>query len=116
MSFRKDQLKICHNHGCKLKPVWQYLEILCCNFPLQSKALSTALRLQRYYSYFSKLSGTGSEGATIRVYIEKYVGPEAGAEALGKEAKEVLAPLVDVAYILSNIVKLTGRKEPTVIT
>jgi phosphoglucomutase len=63
-----------------------------------------------------RLSGTGSSGATIRVYVEQYVPPDAGADALGKDAAEALAPLVKVALGLADIEKLTGRAAPTVIT
>lgn len=63
-----------------------------------------------------RLSGTGSSGATIRMYIEKYVAPDAGEAALGLDTAEAVKPLVDAALAISNLVKLTGRKEPTVIT
>jgi hypothetical protein len=61
-------------------------------------------------------AGTGSSGATIRMYVEQYVAPEAGAEKLEQDVKAALAPLVDVALTLSNMKHLTGRAEPTVIT
>lgn len=63
-----------------------------------------------------RLSGTGSVGATIRVYVERYVAPEAGAEALGAATKDVVGSLVAVALQLSGIPELTGRTEPSVIT
>mmetsp|Transcript_8825 Transcript_8825/g.26425 ORF Transcript_8825/g.26425 Transcript_8825/m.26425 type:complete len:603 (+) Transcript_8825:130-1938(+) len=63
-----------------------------------------------------RLSGTGSSGATIRMYVEKYVAPEAGEEALGQDTSEAVAPLVKAALAMSDLVHLTGRKEPTVIT
>ena len=50
------------------------------------------------------------------MYVEKYVAPEAGKEALRQEAKDALAPLVQVALTLSDMAHLTGRDEPTVIT
>ena len=61
-------------------------------------------------------AGTGSAGATIRMYIEQYVAPEAGPEKLGADAAATLQPLVNVALTLSNMAKLTGRDKPTVIT
>lgn len=60
--------------------------------------------------------GTGSSGATIRMYVEQYVPPEAGAEKLNADAAATLQPLVNVALTLSNMAKLTGRDKPTVIT
>ena len=63
-----------------------------------------------------RLSGTGSSGATIRIYVEQYTPPSAGADALGRDAAEALAPLVKVALGLGDVAKLTGREAPTVIT
>ncbi|KAM7276213.1 hypothetical protein ACFE04_018079 [Oxalis oulophora] len=60
-----------------------------------------------------RLSGTGSEGATIRLYIEQY---EKDPAKTGRESSEALAPLVDVALQLSKMKEYTGRSEPTVIT
>lgn len=60
--------------------------------------------------------GTGSSGATIRVYVEKYVSADAGHEALNQETAKALKGLVDVALTLSDMQKLTGRDKPTVIT
>lgn len=60
-----------------------------------------------------RLSGTGSEGATIRVYIEQYVKD---AAKTGGEAAAVLAPLVEVALKLSKMQEFTGRSAPSVIT
>jgi len=60
-----------------------------------------------------RLSGTGSVGATLRVYIEKYE-PAGGNHNLPTAA--ALKELVDLALSLADIEKFTGRKEPTVIT
>lgn len=60
-----------------------------------------------------RLSGTGTEGATIRVYIESR---ETDASRLGLEVADALAPLVDAALSLSDLVARTGRSAPTVIT
>ncbi|WP_396206231.1 alpha-D-glucose phosphate-specific phosphoglucomutase [Gemmatimonas sp.] len=60
-----------------------------------------------------RLSGTGTEGATIRVYIESR---ETAPERLGMETADALRSLVDVALGLAQIVERTGRAEPTVIT
>ncbi|KQK13628.1 hypothetical protein BRADI_1g11440v3 [Brachypodium distachyon] len=60
-----------------------------------------------------RLSGTGSVGATIRIYIEQY---EKDSSKTGRESKDALSPLVDVALKLSKIQEYTGRSAPTVIT
>lgn len=60
-----------------------------------------------------RLSGTGSSGATIRVYVEKYSKDK---EEYGRDTQEGLKPLIEVALRISQLVELTGRKEPTVIT
>ena len=49
-------------------------------------------------------------------YIEKYVAADAEPQALREHPATALAPLVHVALALSDVAKLTGRKEPTVIT
>eukprot|EP00262_Sarcandra_glabra_P007531 TRINITY_DN203_c0_g1_i1.p1 TRINITY_DN203_c0_g1~~TRINITY_DN203_c0_g1_i1.p1 ORF type:complete len:584 (-),score=121.11 TRINITY_DN203_c0_g1_i1:192-1943(-) len=60
-----------------------------------------------------RLSGTGSEGATIRLYIEQY---EKDPSKIGRDSQEALAPLVEVALKLSKMQEFTGRTAPTVIT
>ncbi|BBN11283.1 phosphoglucomutase [Marchantia polymorpha subsp. ruderalis] len=60
-----------------------------------------------------RLSGTGSVGATIRLYIEQY---QSDKSKTGADASETLAPLVDVALVLSKMEEFTGRSAPTVIT
>jgi len=62
-----------------------------------------------------RLSGTGSVGATVRIYVEKYQ-PPGDEEALGAETAQAQAPLVDLALELTQIAELTGRDAPTVIT
>ncbi|KAG5610254.1 hypothetical protein H5410_021535 [Solanum commersonii] len=60
-----------------------------------------------------RLSGTGSEGATIRLYIEQY---EKDSSKIGRDSQEALAPLVEVALKLSKMQEYTSRSAPTVIT
>jgi phosphoglucomutase len=60
-----------------------------------------------------RLSGTGTAGATLRVYIERY---EADPDRLELPVAEVLAPVVAVARELADIERLTGRAEPSVVT
>lgn len=60
-----------------------------------------------------RLSGTGSSGATIRVYVDSY---EDDPTSLNKDAQEILKPLVTIALKISNLREFTGRDAPTVIT
>jgi len=60
-----------------------------------------------------RLSGTGSSGATIRMYIERY---EADEKLQNLDAQDALKPFIDVALKVSQLKELTGRDEPTVIT
>ena len=60
-----------------------------------------------------RLSGTGTEGATLRVYIERYVGIDGD---LGMETGEALAPLVRAAQQVADIIGFTGMERPSVIT
>ncbi|CAD6564086.1 MAG: Phosphoglucomutase-2 [Cyphobasidiales sp. Tagirdzhanova-0007] len=60
-----------------------------------------------------RLSGTGSSGATIRLYVEKY---SKNSSEYATATQEGLRPLIEVALATSKLVALTGRKEPTVIT
>ncbi|CAN1297217.1 Phosphoglucomutase, cytoplasmic [Linum perenne] len=60
-----------------------------------------------------RLSGTGSVGATIRLYIEQY---EKDPSKIGRDSQEALSPLVEVALKLSKMQEYTGRPTPTVIT
>jgi phosphoglucomutase len=58
-----------------------------------------------------RLSGTGTEGATLRVYLERFE-PEATQE----DTQAFLAPLIAIADEIAEIRKRTGRAEPDVIT
>lgn len=60
-----------------------------------------------------RLSGTGSSGATIRLYIEQYTDDKA---RLKEDAQKALADIIKVALDLSQLTKFTGRDKPTVIT
>ena len=60
-----------------------------------------------------RLSGTGTEGATLRLYLERYV---AGPEGLDHDAQDALAPVIRAAHILAKIAAHTGRQAPDVIT
>ena len=60
-----------------------------------------------------RLSGTGTVGATIRMYIEQY---QADPAQHGGDTQAALAELIQTAYQISDIVALTGRTAPNVIT
>ncbi|PYF13054.1 phosphoglucomutase [Rhodobacter viridis] len=60
-----------------------------------------------------RLSGTGTEGATLRVYLERYA---AGPEGLTEEPQEALAPIIAATEEIVGIKARTGRKGPDVIT
>jgi len=60
-----------------------------------------------------RLSGTGTQGATLRVYLESY---EPDASLHGVETQEALADLIAIAESIASIRKYTGMETPTVIT
>ncbi|XP_031476228.1 phosphoglucomutase, chloroplastic isoform X2 [Nymphaea colorata] len=60
-----------------------------------------------------RLSGTGSAGATIRIYIEQYE-PDISKHEM--DAQVALKPLIDIALSISKLKEFTGREKPTVIT
>ncbi|MES9862228.1 MAG: alpha-D-glucose phosphate-specific phosphoglucomutase [Candidatus Thiodiazotropha sp. LLP2] len=60
-----------------------------------------------------RLSGTGTQGATLRVYLEAY---QPDPEKQMESTEQVMKPLVAIALVLAEIEQRTGRTEPTVIT
>ncbi|KDQ19673.1 hypothetical protein BOTBODRAFT_28237 [Botryobasidium botryosum FD-172 SS1] len=60
-----------------------------------------------------RLSGTGSQGATVRLYAERYSKNESDYE---KKTSEGLKGLIEVALRISKLQEFLGREEPTVIT
>ena len=60
-----------------------------------------------------RLSGTGTQGATLRVYLESY---EADASKHNQDPQQALASLITIADEVAQIRSLTGRDQPTVIT
>ncbi|MDD2915513.1 MAG: alpha-D-glucose phosphate-specific phosphoglucomutase [Gallionella sp.] len=60
-----------------------------------------------------RLSGTGTEGATLRIYLEAYE-PDVAQHHL--DAQEALAELINIALEISELRQRTGREKPTVIT
>ena len=60
-----------------------------------------------------RLSGTGTEGATLRVYLERY---EADPERFSVPVQQALAPLIALAEGVAGITAFTGRSIPDVIS
>jgi phosphoglucomutase len=60
-----------------------------------------------------RLSGTGTAGATLRVYIERFEGD---AAKHGTETQAALADLIALSRSLARIEHFTGRMEPSVVT
>lgn len=60
-----------------------------------------------------RLSGTGTKGATVRVYVERY---EQDAGQLKHAAQDALSELVSIANEVAQIREITGRQSPDVIT
>ncbi|WP_067733137.1 alpha-D-glucose phosphate-specific phosphoglucomutase [Novosphingobium naphthalenivorans] len=60
-----------------------------------------------------RLSGTGTQGATLRVYLENYTGPQGDLDA---ETGVMLSPQIAAAEAIAGIAQHTGRTAPDVIT
>jgi len=60
-----------------------------------------------------RLSGTGTTGATLRLYLERL---ETDPARLHAQAQEALAPVIAAAEEIAGIRALTGRAAPDVIT
>jgi phosphoglucomutase len=60
-----------------------------------------------------RLSGTGTEGATLRVYVERYEPPHGH---LDEDATTMLSGLIEAAEEIAGIQRHTGRSSPDVIT
>jgi phosphoglucomutase len=60
-----------------------------------------------------RLSGTGTEGATLRLYLERYA---AGPAGLDLDPQEALAPVIRAAHGIARIAEFTGRNAPDVVT
>ena len=60
-----------------------------------------------------RLSGTGTEGATLRVYLERY---QPAPNDLHLDPQAALAPIITAAHSLAGIAEHTGRTAPDVIT
>ena len=60
-----------------------------------------------------RLSGTGTRGATLRIYIEKYAPPNADHH---QDPQEFLSKEIRVSRMLSRLSDITGREQPNIIT
>ncbi|MBL4917784.1 alpha-D-glucose phosphate-specific phosphoglucomutase [Szabonella alba] len=60
-----------------------------------------------------RLSGTGTEGATLRLYLERYAP---GPDGLGLDPQEALGPMIRAAHEIAGIAGHTGRTAPDVVT
>lgn len=60
-----------------------------------------------------RLSGTGTEGATLRIYIEKY---EADPESHDLDTQQALSDLISIANDIAELESRCGRTTPDVIT
>ncbi|RGP36034.1 alpha-D-glucose phosphate-specific phosphoglucomutase [Pseudotabrizicola alkalilacus] len=60
-----------------------------------------------------RLSGTGTEGATLRVYLERYAP---GPDGLDHDPQQALAPVIRAAHSLARLEEFTGRTTPDVVT
>ena len=60
-----------------------------------------------------RLSGTGTEGATLRLYLERY---EADPAKFGLDPQIALGPVIRAAHGLARIEQHTGRSAPDVVT
>ena len=60
-----------------------------------------------------RLSGTGTQGATLRVYLESYVQPSGN---LSQDPQLALGELIKAIDQLAEIRSRTGMERPTVIT
>lgn len=60
-----------------------------------------------------RLSGTGTEGATIRLYLEQL---ETKADRLHEAPEDALAKVREAALTLSDLAGITGRNAPDVVT
>lgn len=60
-----------------------------------------------------RLSGTGTAGATLRIYLERYIPPSGCLDAA---PGDMLQPLAAITEQLASVARLTGRLKPDVVT
>jgi len=102
------------------KALGSYVVELCDDFSYSDpvdKSITTNQGIRILFSDESRivfrLSGTGTEGATLRVYIERYV---TDPELHNLDTQEALSELIEIANEVAEIKQRSGRNEPDVIT
>lgn len=60
-----------------------------------------------------RLSGTGTSGATLRVYMERYAS---GPEGLTLDAQDALSEVIDAVFALTDLQNKLNRDRPDVVT
>jgi phosphoglucomutase len=60
-----------------------------------------------------RLSGTGTEGATLRIYLESF---ERDPSRQNMAVQDALADLAAIAHGIARVAERTGRRQPSVIT
>ncbi|MBI1217375.1 MAG: alpha-D-glucose phosphate-specific phosphoglucomutase [Rhodobacteraceae bacterium] len=78
-----------------------------------SRAQGVRIRFDNGARIVLRLSGTGTEGATLRLYLERY---EADPALQDLDPQEALAPVIRAAHALAGIKAQIGRDRPNVIT
>jgi phosphoglucomutase len=115
-------MKLLHDNFATLKGAqFGYLQVkLCDDFSYTDPvdgSVSTAQGVRIIFTDGSRivfrLSGTGTGGATLRIYLESF---EPNVSRHHVDAQEALAPLIDIALKISELRKRTRREKPTVIT
>jgi phosphoglucomutase len=79
----------------------------------ETKAQGVRIYLSNGGRIVYRLSGTGTQGATLRVYLDCYQNDK---DLLAQETQEALNALIQIAEQLAGIQKFTGRTKPDVIT
>jgi phosphoglucomutase len=115
-------MKLLHDNFATLKGAqFGYLQVkLCDDFSYTDPvdgSVSTGQGVRIIFTDGSRivfrLSGTGTGGATLRIYLESFE-PDVSRHHL--DAQEALAPLLSIALKISELRKRTRREKPTVIT
>ncbi len=78
-----------------------------------SKGQGVRVMFEGRARFVMRLSGKGTDGATLRLYLERYAP---GPEGLDLDPQEALAPVVAAAEVLAGIAAQTGRAAPDVVT
>ena len=78
-----------------------------------SRAQGVRIRFEDGSRIVLRLSGTGTEGATLRLYLERYA---AGPMGLDLDPQVALAPIIRAAHELAGILRHTERTDPNVVT